>query len=881
MKAEQVDQALHQKFVTEGARLVFWHDPNGEFAGYVGAGLGGDLAEVQVLDVAEVGGLSAKLRLEREDSTGKYLVYSVGEVPPAEEDWLLDIRLYSASFHADVASLWLQELGLSRLSLRDHLKARAAFLGNQDRRKKLGRLIGATDDEAALDLKMMAVLVGSPVASPFDVLRALCHTHERDGGFDLGETPEVIATFEKMDLLDRFWELMRREFAYAAATPSVAGLLRGLFVSELIYQTAGGQTTGGRTGGTGMESLAHHQLPAAGRRNAVVFLTQWRDSSGKADSYDAAAAAVAKEQKVDGPLATLDLETLKNVYTFWEAEKRVVSLLKERLLGATPAADVEAVTAIASERKAGRWLSGPGSDRPERRAIADAYDALVAAAELFALHRSHRQALSFETPGGLLAAYQKDLYRFDQMYRRFCAHARPATGLGWDLLKTLAAEVERIYDQGFLQPLGIEWSRLLDNGFLCQWSLPALPAQQDFYTDKIRPHLARSERARAFVIISDAFRYEAAEEVTEALNGRYRMNAQLSAMLGVLPSYTALGMASLLPHKTLAYSDAGEVLVDEKTAGGTEARSTQLATVQGMVCQAKDLRGMKLDEARAFTEGKRVVYIYHNVIDARGDSASTEAQTFEAVSDCIDELVELVQFCVNKLNAAKVWVTADHGFLFQQEAPDGTDKSALSHKPAHAVKVKKRYVIGRDLGASPEAHRGSIAVTAGAQGGMEFWVPRAANRFYFTGGARFVHGGAMPQEVVVPVVTVTQLRGDKAVKSKAEKVSVQVLGTQHKITTPTYRFEVIQTEAVGERRKPLTLRAAVYDGDRAVTTVETVTFDSTSDRIDERKKSIRFELRTGTFDKTTAYRLVLRDAETDAEVQSMPVVIDRSFDDDF
>lgn len=26
MKAEQVDQALYQKFVTEQQRLVFWHD---------------------------------------------------------------------------------------------------------------------------------------------------------------------------------------------------------------------------------------------------------------------------------------------------------------------------------------------------------------------------------------------------------------------------------------------------------------------------------------------------------------------------------------------------------------------------------------------------------------------------------------------------------------------------------------------------------------------------------------------------------------------------------------------------------------------------------------------------------------------------------------
>ena len=107
---------------------------------------------------------------------------------------------------------------------------------------------------------------------------------------------------------------------------------------------------------------------------------------------------------------------------------------------------------------------------------------------------------------------------------------------------------------------------------------------------------------------------------------------------------------------------------------------------------------------------------------------------------------------------------------------------------------------------------------------MEFWVPRAANRFHFVGGARYVHGGAMPQEVVVPLVTVTQLRGKKGAGSRSEKVSVQVLGANHKMTAPMYRFEFIQTVALGERRRPITLRAAVYDGARAVTSVETITF---------------------------------------------------------
>jgi hypothetical protein len=133
----------------------------------------------------------------------------------------------------------------------------------------------------------------------------------------------------------------------------------------------------------------------------------------------------------------------------------------------------------------------------------------------------------------------------------------------------------------------------------------------------------------------------------------------------------------------------------------------------------------------------------------------------------------------------------------------------------------------------------------------------------------------------VPLVTVTHLRGKEKDDSRSEKVSIQVLGTNHKITTPRYRFEIIQTEAVSERREAITLRAAVYDGAEPVTSIQSLTCDSRSGSIDERKKSLRFELRSGTFDKTKPYRLVLRDADNDAEIQSIPVVIDRSFDDDF
>lgn len=872
MKAEQVDQALHQKFIAEGERLVFWHDENGEFSDYVAEEFSGDLTEVQLLDMRTTGGFSAKLRIEREDPQGKYLIYSQGERPKAEEDFLFDIRIYSSEFRAEIASLQLQELGLTRSSMREHLKARRKFLGNQSRLQKLKQLVDANDDESEIDLKMMGVLVKSTTATPFDLLRCLCQSHTRGGLFELSETPKAMVEFEKMGLSGHFWKTMRREFAYEAEEPTVSGLLRKIFVSELFRQSSGAR----------IASLEHHQLPAAGQSNAGVFLTQWRDSATGAESYDAAAAAVAEEQNVAAALAGLELDNLRSVYTFWDAERQVVSALKDRVLAETHSLDPEEVAELTAERKAGHWLSGPGGKAVERVAIAAAYDAVTAAAELFSLCNAQGEKLRFERPADLLSAYQANLYRSDRLYRQFFSSAKPAERQGWDLLKTLAERVERVYDQAFLQPLGLEWSRLLDGGFLAEWSLADFPAQQNFYSDNIKKHLDAGPRKRAFVIISDAFRYEAAKELTESLNGRYRMQAELSAMLGVLPSYTALGMASLLPHETLSYTESGDVFVDGKSTAGTAARGKQLESVNGMACQSKELRSMNLTEAREFTEGARVVYIYHNVIDARGDSSSTESETFEAVSECIDELGELVKFCINKLNAAKVWVTADHGFLFREEAPGDTDRSQLTQKPDQAVKVKKRYVVGPNLGQTPEAHHGHTAQTAGAEGGMEFWVPRAANRFHFTGGARFVHGGAMPQEIVLPLITVTQLRGDEEVQaSRSNKVGVQVLGTNHKITTPTYRFRIIQTEKVGDRRKPITLRAAVYDGAEIVTSVEKLAFDSASENMQDREKEVRLELKSGTYDKKKAYNFILRDAETEAEVQSVPVVIDRSFDDDF
>ena len=128
---------------------------------------------------------------------------------------------------------------------------------------------------------------------------------------------------------------------------------------------------------------------------------------------------------------------------------------------------------------------------------------------------------------------------------------------------------------------------------------------------------------------------------------------------------------------------------------------------------------------------------------------------------------------------------------------------------------------------------------------------------------------------------IKQVKGKKIEQTRSKQATVHVLGSGHKITTARHRFELIQMEAVGDRVKPITLKVAVFEGDEPVTNVETVTFDSTSGNMDDRKKWVSLVLRDRQYDKKTQYRLVLREADTGIEQQSVEVIIDRAFTDDF
>lgn len=104
----QINDALGRIFKEEGVRIVFWNDPNKEFLDYMDRlpflTIGDTTVNIIKLD--QVGALEVKLRLEKDDPKGRYLLYSPAEEPDYENDWLLDIRSAVVFERIDLPLFW-------------------------------------------------------------------------------------------------------------------------------------------------------------------------------------------------------------------------------------------------------------------------------------------------------------------------------------------------------------------------------------------------------------------------------------------------------------------------------------------------------------------------------------------------------------------------------------------------------------------------------------------------------------------------------------------------------------------------------------------------------------------------------------------------------
>jgi len=197
------------------------------------------------------------------------------------------------------------------------------------------------------------------------------------------------------------------------------------------------------------------------------------------------------------------------------------------------------------------------------------------------------------------------------------------------------------------------------------------------------------------------------------------------------------------------------------------------------------------------------VYIFHNVIDKTGDTVGTEGRTFDAVAQAFDDLEKIVKK-VASFNGVNMLLTADHGFLFQQQAVAADDLTALPAADEWTHK-QRRFAIGRGILPTPSTKVFSAAAL-GLGGDWSAAFPLALGRFPLQGsGKRYVHGGISLQEVVVPLLRIHKARTDDT-----QRVELELLAATDKITTAQCSVRILQKTTAAGKTLPRTVQVGLF-----------------------------------------------------------------------
>jgi uncharacterized protein (TIGR02687 family) len=432
-----------------------------------------------------------------------------------------------------------------------------------------------------------------------------------------------------------------------------------------------------------------------------------------------------------------------------------------------------------------------------------AYDAIMhAAAFKDAISTS---SIHVTSPEAAFTAYCQTWWKVDRAYRNCVCSISAYQHVG--ITRPVLESVQGYYVNKFLFPLLNGWGDAVSR--LQEWKLAGINPQREFASRYVSPYAEKGRKI--FVIISDAMRYEVAQEFAERVRKINQCVVDVDSMLGCLPSYTQLGMASLLPgeSKQIVAKDM-TVTVDGVSATGTESRNKILSAAyqgKGIAVQYEDFILMTPKvEVREMMKNYDVIYIYHNHIDKVGDSMTTEAKTPEAVKKAFDELEKAIKVIVSA-NGTNILVTADHGFLFQQE--DVTDDNMVDDpEGGETIKLGRRYLIANSIKPRPGL-KIFTAAQLGLDGEWSAAFPLGLNMFKQKGaGKRFVHGGLSLQEIVVPVIRINKSREDDL-----GEVEVEVTATPPRITTNAVNIRVLQKHKCTEKTKPINVRMAIYAKD--------------------------------------------------------------------
>lgn len=858
MSIESIQFSLNERFSAPlpefyKRRIVFWQDEDREFETMLD---GLEIPDVKIIKLTGTNNFAVKKLLVHDDLTSNFLIYNPFSYAQQQDNWLRDIELFSEEYRADFISMQMSELNIAATpAMRKTVKVYSKFLENKDRIAKLKKSGREYQTPLQLHIDIMAVLAGLNGGSAQDVFIAVLAA-----GLD-EDNNAALNNIKKFGNIDAFWQLARKYTGYIHEEDKPLG-----FFASHVLLTALAQTMN-----TSVLKGLERFISDSNKAYCYSIVHEWRNREYNDDLFDLCR-YIENELNLASRFEKQDIETLLTADIFPSIHESILKRFFSEV--ADHVIKVELMLKAAENRRTAGWY--------ER--FADYYDCLYYMAKMQEFYQDNAAGFHIVEPKAIWKLYTETAYEMDSFYRHFHYafgnSLKNSNVLLEDKLKHSAEYVEALYQNWYLKELTGCWTNAISENLSSLGYVSEIGKQHDFYPRYVRPLAGKN--SRAFVIISDALRYEVAAELCDTIIRTTKGTAKLDAVQSIFPSITKFGMANLLPGRKLSVTEDMEVLVDGQHSRSTPEREKILCSgnPNSVAVQYTDVLNMKRADRRELVSGKEVVYIYHNTIDAIGDKAPTEKKVFEACEDAMQELSNILRIIINDMQGTDIFITADHGFLYTYSPLTESDKIGKSGFSGTVYEVGRRYAITDPLTAAEylmpvqlEGEIGGIAVKG--------YTPLDSTRIKIAGGGEnYVHGGVSLQEMVVPVIAFKNLRTTSKKYVEVSNAEIKLLSESRKVSNLLFSLDFFQRQPIGDKVQPCAYSIYMTDDEGVlISDRQTIIADRTSTNASERVFRVRFNLKAGAYDKNKIYRLVIaNDTDVPEEVEFH---IDIAFADDF
>lgn len=829
----------------ERRRVIVWHDPDGEFADELAA-----IAEdpsaaacpergLRAVDARGLGSFELKRTVSRDATDQDLLLYVPWSMDLSggalKDDWIADVELWAEHFQADWLSLLVGEMGADGAA-REGFARFAEFFRAKARRRRFVRMVPHAEDPAKVARGVIACCLGAVNTGLAATVRALLDALEEGG------LPEDLAKYGADAALA---SLLKTRLGYEGPLDDRERLASTVSLSALSCTLPEGS----------LASVSH--MVARGHEEACLAL--WREWQGIDERWLLdIARSVESYANVSVLLSHVELTDLvESDVVPCTGEVAVTRLMTSLADGAERSAD--ALVAVARRRDLS-W-------RDDLKAF---LDVLEAAALMRAFNRDHAGGFHLAKASDAWDAYASDWCHMDTHYRHLVTAADVARrdypdspDSLRDALDAVSDWADGLYLNWFLPSVNSCWVFCAESQWLKSGSVLDIPRQTRFWSNVVERELSGARRVA--VVISDALRYEVGAELSERLSAQTKGTVRLESMQAAFPSVTEFGMASLLPHSTLEIkpSKGASPFADGLATNGTDNRERVLreAEPSSRAIQAKKLVETKRAERRALVGDARILYVYHDLIDATGEEYPTEDRVLTACSEAVDYLVSVVKVLLNDLRINRVIVTADHGFLYTRRPLSETQKVSLKEVGAEVAFAGRRHAITTEL---PEEGP-FVRIALEYESAVPLWgvSPREVVRIRRAGpGERYVHGGVSLQELCVPVVSVRFSDNRSKTRTEQEPAELSLLSTSRRVTSAIFRVDLWQRQAVGGKILPAEYEVVLEnENGKPVSDVRKASATSTSVDDQARVMRVQLALKPGVeYSSRLPYYLVCRDA---------------------